>query len=216
MAYALLVEFAGYQILNEEGQLTGEGIGVIVLLAFVIVFCAWGYISNALNKRKGVDSPDMKQIKAIISEVIPEYEKVTIAYANWMTVDNNAKKGKTTYQYWWRAVGFNSERLYVVPLIFSKDGTISYKQHFCIEKSELGMVNAKKDDNWIQLFNKNKEIIMSLRVEKSNVKNLKGCPVNIQQADEEKAWISFVSRWLDEVNRTNGVTASGHHSWSER
>jgi len=78
------------------------------------------------------------------------------------------------------------------------------------------LVNAKKDDNWIQLFNKNKEIIMSLRVEKSNVKNLKGCPVNIQQADEEKAWISFVSRWLDEVNRTNGVTASGHHSWSER
>lgn len=215
MRNAASVSIAGYEIIDSQGALTGEGIGVIVFLVLVIGVVAWTFISNTINKKKGADSQEKNRIKEIINEVVQNGESVTVAYANWTSIEYAYKEGKKIYKYWWYAVGFNTDRIYMVPLRITKEGQISYDKHFCIEKSELGMVNAKENDNWIELYDKNKEKIVSLRVEKSNTKDTKGCLVNIQQPEEEQAWIAFVNRWLDEVNRANGVKPSGRHALLE-
>lgn len=207
-----LFSIGGKELLNEEG-LTTDGLTAIFVIAFVVIIVLVLYIPNILSKKKGLNSEEKKRIAEIV-EKIAGGDKVTPAYANWMTVERLTKEGKKLYRYWWYAIGFNNDRIYMAPISVSdKDGSISYKDAVCIERSQLGLVNGKKNGNWMELYDKEKQKICTLKVEAVNTKDALGNhKVNINQPEAAKAWQELVNLWLDAVNSTNGVQATGFYN----
>lgn len=206
----------GDMVLLDENGITTEGIILLVVLAVAVIAGIAMQIPNILNKKKGSDSEEKKRVAEIVQK-ISGGDKVTPAYAKWMTVDGNYKEGKRTYRYWWYAIGFNNERIYIAPITVSdKDGKISYKDAFCIERSQLGLVNGKKNGDWMELYDKKKQKLCTLKVEANNTKGTLGNDkVNITQPEAVQAWKELVNLWLDAVNSANGVQATGFYNNSK-
>lgn len=206
-----LLSIAGHELLNEDG-LTREAIVWIIVILFIAGMTAVLLLKDFIHKRKGKNSRAKMRIEEIVAQTVPEGERVTAAYASWMTVDNQPMKGKTIYRYWWYAIGFNESRIYIIPIAIDNKGeNINGRDSLCIERSELGLVNGKKSGNWMELYGKDQRKICTLKVEASNI--MGGCHlVDIAQPEAAKAFQQLIRLWLDVVNSTNGVEATGFHN----
>lgn len=205
-----LLNIGGMELIDENGITTDGIIFVVVLILFVVVFSIFMFI-DFLHKKKGGDSREKKRIEELVLQAVPAGEKVTTAYASWLTVESLPTKGKRIYRYWWFAIGFNHERIYIVPIAISNNGEkIDSKGSVCIERSQLGLVNGRKNGNWVELYDKSQKKICTMRVEAYNTKGIAGTHmVDIAQPEEAKAFREFVSLWMNMVNSTNGVQATG-------
>lgn len=207
-----LFSIDGMELFNEEG-ITSYGIGAVVFIVFCVIVAVAMWVPSVRNKKKGLDSDEKKKVAEIVGQIAAG-DKVTPAYASWMTVERLPKEGKKIYRYWWYAIGFNNNRIYIAPISVSdQDGKISYKDAFCVERSELGLVNGKKNGKWMELYDKKKQKICTLKVEAVNTKDALGNhKVNITQPEAAKAWQDHVNLWLDIVNSANGVQATGFYN----
>lgn len=207
-----LFSIGGMELYNEEG-ITSRGIGAVVFIVLCVIVVLAIWIPDIRNKKKGSDSGEKKRIAEIVSQIAAG-DKVTSAYASWMTVERLPKQGKKVYRYWWYAIGFNNNRIYIAPISVSdKDGTIRYKNAFIVERNQLGMVNGKKNGKWLELYDRKRQKICTLKVEKVNTKDALGNhKVNITQPEAAKAWQELINLWLDIVNGANGVQATGFYN----
>lgn len=176
------------------------GVGLIVLIAIYVL------VKQHFNEKNGQDSEEKKAIEALIRKIVPAGETVTAAYATWQWTTWQGKR--TTTSYWYYAIGFNDNAIYVVPLSFA-GGDMSHSDSYCIRKEDLGLVNADKSGTWVELYDKSQKVIVSLMVIDSNTRDDQYHPVNIQQPEETKAFKEWCAKWLQEVNGANGVTVTG-------
>lgn len=200
--------------LFDDNGLTSTGYGAIAFAVIAVIVVIAMYIPNILNKKKGMDSPAKKRVEEIVKE-ISAGDSVTPAYASWMTSESRAFEGKRITRFWYYAVGFNKDRIYIAPLTISgKNGeNINYKNAFRVERSQLGLVNGKKNGKWMELYDKEMKKICTLKVEAVNTKDSLGnAQFNLTQPEAEKAWQEHVNLWLDLVNSANGVQATGFYN----
>lgn len=184
--------------------MSGEFIFAVIVFGALIIGIT---IKMHFDELKGVDSEEKRKVAEIVRRVVPEGEEYTAAYAYW---DRHMRHSIITWSY---AIGFNSERIYVVPLSIVKD-EMAYSDSFVIEKSRLGIVNSRRYKNkdsitWAEFYDEEQKHILSIWVRESNTKDSKSYPVNIQQKEETMKFGQLVNQWMDEVNTANGVTASG-------
>lgn len=206
-----ILSIAGHVLLNEKG-LTSEALTWIIVISFVVGIVVILFLQEIIHMRRGVNSRAKARIAEIVTRTVPEGEKVTAAYASWMTVDSQPLKGKTIYRYWWYAIGFNDARIYIIPVFIDDKGeNISGKESFCIERSQLGLVNGRERGNWMELYGKDQKKICTLKVEASNTRG--SCHlVDIAQPEAAKEFQRLIRLWLEVVNNANGVKATGFYN----
>lgn len=181
-------------------QMVGISVVVIVLIVIFVV------IRDKINRKKAATGEDKQYIMDILQKKVPDPEKYTKAYATWEWQTYQGKSTRTDF--WFYAVAFNNECIHIVPLT-NGPGKFAYSDAYCIRKEELGIVNTKKGANWVELYDKSQQEIVSLTVSGEYLKDDKFHPVNIIQSEAEKAFLEWKDRWMDEVNAANNVTATG-------
>lgn len=178
-------------------------LGIILFLAVVFVFFC---IQEKLNTKKAATGEDKKKVEDILRRNVPDPENYTLAYACWEKKKHLGKTVETSY--WYYAVAFNSDRIYLIPLKDSGNG-LTAGAVSCIQKSSLGMVNSEEGSNWMTLYDGNREELVTLRVKKENLKDDSYHIVNIIQPEAEEAFKKLAAQWLEDVNKVNGVTVTG-------
>lgn len=181
-------------------------IGIVVVVALFIFF----YIRENINEKKGMNSEDKQAIKDIVNKLVPNAEEYMAAYAYW-ELKNFGGGGRTittTTRYWYYAVAFKPGTIYVIPLSYS-GSAVSHGDPICLNKENLGMVNAKAGESWASFYDLEGKEIVSLAVIFYNTKSDKYHPVNIQQKEEQEAFAEFVKDFMAEVNGYRQVTVSG-------
>ena len=181
-------------------------IGIVVVVVLFIFF----YIRENINEKKGMNSEDKQAIKDIVNKLVPNAEEYMAAYAYW-ELKNFGGGGRTittTTRYWYYAVAFKPGTIYVIPLSYS-GGAVSHGDPICLNKENLGMVNAKAGESWASFYDLEGKEIVSLAVIFYNTKSDKYHPVNIQQKEEQEAFAEFVRDFMAEVNGYRQVTVSG-------
>lgn len=206
------VNFIGYEIIDENGSVTVEG--WLLGAFFLAVICAIIYfvVQETRMTKQGVNSAEKQRIAQIIAEV-SNNEAVTPAYAFWSTQEHQFNSRKITHYYWWYAIGFSKERIYVVPIQIS-DTTprnITYQNFLAIEPDQLGLVNGKKNSNWMELYDKEGNKIVSLRVWSSvTASSVSDHRINVNQKEAAEVWQKeIVPYWMERVNTANNRQATG-------
>lgn len=180
----------------------------IYILAGVVVVVVAIYIvmKEKANDKKALSGEDKKALAVIMNKFISEGETCTVAYATWEWTTFQGKSQTT--QYWYYGIAFNSERIYIAPLSYD-EGDISYKNPFVLEKGDIGIVNSKPGEIWVELYDKNQQEIISLMTAAKNLNDDKFHPINILQEEEHKAFIAWKDAWMEEINAVNGITVTG-------
>lgn len=185
--------------------------GIVIALVAIAVAVMW--TSESIHRRKGRDSQAKKRIAEIVNQAVPEGEKVTVAFADWLTVDNDYKAGKRTTRYWRFAIGFNDSRIYIIPVSIGDNEKITGKDCVCVERSQLGLVNAKENGKWMELYGRDRKKICTLKVEAYYTTGmLANQPVDIAQPEAAEEFKKLIRSWLQAVNSANGVSATGFHN----
>lgn len=181
-------------------------IGVIVLVLLFVFF----YIKESVNEKKGMDSEDKKKIRDIVDKLVPDAGEYMAAYAYWelKNVGGGGRTITTTTRYWYYAVAFKPGTIYVIPLSY-RGNTVEHGEPICLNKENLGMVNAKAGESWASFYDLEGKEIVSLAVVFYNTKSDKYHPVNIQQKEEQEAFTVFVKDFMAEVNGYRQVTVTG-------
>lgn len=184
----------------------------VLVIGGMVAAAAVMYIVDCVHKRKGRDSAAKKRIEEIVAQAVPEGERVTAAFAEWLTVDNDYKAGYRTTRYWQYAIGFNDNRIYIIPVTIYANETIAPKECMCVERSQLGLVNGRQNGKWMELYTRERKKICTLRVEAYYTKGAGNQPVDIAQPEAAAEFKKLIRLWLQAVNDTNGVKATGYHN----
>lgn len=179
-------------------------IGIVVV--FIVVVFIYVTIKDKINRKKAQSGEDREHVWNILQSSVPQIEKYTRAYGCWEWSTYQGKKTTTTY--WYYGLAFNQDRIYVVPLS-CEGGDVSYSNAYCIEKSDVAIVNSKKGEQWVELYDRGQQEVLSVSVFPENLNDDKYHPVNIIQPDEARAFIEWKDKWMDEVNTANHVQVTG-------
>ena len=179
---------------------------ILMVVALIVVIYIFVTIQEQRNRKKALEGDDRVRVWEILEKNVPDVQNYTRAYARWEWSTYAGRR--TTTSYWYYGIAFNSDCIYVVPLS-AEGGDISYSNGGVIYKDQLGVVNSKKGANWVELYDKDRKEIVSLMVFAENLKDDKYHPVNIIQTDEEKKFLDWKEKWMEEVNTANGVEATG-------
>lgn len=179
---------------------------ILMVVALIVVIYIFVTIQEKRNRKKALEGDDRVRVWEILEKSVPDVQNYTRAYACWEWSTYAGRR--TTTSYWYYGIAFNSDCIYVVPLS-TEGGDISYSNGGVIYKDQLGAVNSKKGANWVELYDKERKEIVSLMVFAENLKDDKYHPVNIIQTDEEKKFLDWKEKWMEEVNTANGVEATG-------
>lgn len=83
-----------------------------------------------------------------------------------------------------------------------------YENPVILEKEDIGIVNSKPGEIWVELYDKNQQEIISLMTVPENLNDDRFHPVNILQ-EEHKAFIAWKDAWMEEINAANDVIVTG-------
>ncbi len=173
---------------------------MLAIVAGVFLFIpVYGYICHLISKRKMETGEDKRKIQDVLNAVIPAGESFTAAYAFWYHayLPKFSKHYKTTY--WYYAIGFNENRIYIVPLKLEK-GKIYYSGHSCIERANVGRVESEPRYGKIKLFDRNNVLLAHLQVDDENNSSHGNGNINLYQKEEAQAFRELVERWTAEIN----------------
>lgn len=180
----------------------GWGILIAIAVAYVL-------IREKINLKKAATGEDKERISNIFKKILPDsWNNYKLAFARWEEKEYHGRR--TITRYWSYAIAFSWDEMHVVPLL-CEDREIRYKESFLVTKDSLGMVNGKKGENWMTLYDENRKEILTLEVEAKNTKSDKFHPVNIIQEEEAAAFTRLIERWLDDVNGKSGIEVSGKY-----
>ena len=204
------VSIGGFEIIDEYGSVTLSawvfGGLILIVIAAGVYFLGKEYLLTQAGK----NSPEKQRIAQIISEVTNGDASLETAYAFW-SVSRTQGNQKLT-KYWYYAIGFNKERLCVVPISItdSKPHQISYSNYYILEPDQLSLVND--GGNWVELYDKEGTKIFSLMMEYAVTDSaLSDHKLNINQEETYSKWVKeFIPYWVDKVNTANGTKATGY------
>lgn len=201
------------QLVNDDG-VTLWGVALILGVGLAIYFL-W----EIILKKRGADGPVKHRIAEIINQVTEGDTSLTVAYAHWSTTEIIDLGYRTVTRRWFYAIGFNKERIVVVPLSISskRPRQITYKNFFVVVPEMLGLVNGKyegKQAGWAELYDKEGKELVSLMVQEAYVDtSVTREKVNIVQKEAAEKWKKeFVPYWMASVNAANGTRATGFHN----
>ena len=209
------IKIGSLEITDENG-ITTTGWIIAAFIIVVAAYAAYCIIQEVRKTKEGENSSEKQRVAQIVSE-IAKGEQVTAAFAHWSTVERQANR--TITRYWWYAVGFNKERIYVAPISISssKPRNITYSNSFVLEPDVLGLVNGdkgKSGSTWMEAYDKEGNKIVSLMLADSYTdSSLSDYLVNITQKEAWEKWVKeTVPYWMEKVNTANGTTATGHYN----
>lgn len=209
------INIGGYQITDENG-LTTNGIILIVIVAALVIAFVYFWIKESKLEKIGENSAEKQRVAEIVKEVSNNDTSVTTAYAYWKTTE--VKGNKRITRYWYYAIGFSKERIYVVPIWISdsRPRKITYKDYIMLEPEHLGLVNGNA--NWAELYDKEGNKLASLMVTPSETdSSASDQKVNITQREVAEKWQKeFIPYWMDKVNTANGTKATGYLNNAKR
>lgn len=186
---------------------------VIEVGCVIFVLLVAGIIA-LFQRRKGLDSAEKKRITEIIKEVTDGDLSLTAAFAYW-TESETIKVNKLVNKYWYYAIGFNRERMIIVPIKISDERphSITYTDFFEILPEQLGqikkcgMFNSAGD---VELYSREGNKLLSLKVPVSMTDlesvsvGRSGYRVNITQKEVAEKWKNEICPyWIERVNRAN-------------
>lgn len=188
-----------------------------IMIAFWLILfsCApiYGYISHLISKKKMETGSDKRKIQNIVQNIVPPGENYTIAYASWYHIEY-PKFGRTyTTTYWYYAIGFNENRIYIVPLML-EDGEIYYSNYRCIEKSIVSKIEGDSRHGKMTLFDRDGHMLAHLLVEDENNSSHGNGNVNLYQKEEAKAFRELVEKWTAEINVEENNTVIKEKSYT--
>lgn len=185
---------------------TGQMIAIAV--AVIAVAAVYVLVKDKRNAKKAETGEDKQRVKEILGEFVPDMEQYTPAYAVWQVTKYYGKRSETAYYYY--AIAFHDDRLHVVQLENST-GVIRGANSFTVEKQCVGMVNSFKGANWATFYDEEGDEIVTLMVNKENLKDDSFHPVNIIQPEASEAFQAFVEKWMEEINTAKGITVTGKY-----
>ena len=177
----------------------------IIIVAIIIVGVIFLTIKEKINLKKAATGEDKEKLRNIVSRAVGDLAGYTVAYASWEWQTYQGRKTITSY--WYFGIAFNADRIHIVPI--SRTGEDSGKQPYTIERSDVGLVNSKPGQSWVELYDKGQNEIVSLMVLAENTKEDSYHPVNIIQEEESKAFVAWKDMWMEQINSANGVTVTG-------
>lgn len=176
--------------------------GIIIAVVAIYVI-----IREKINLKKAATGEDKERIANIFKQILPDtWGNYKSAFACWEKKEYRGRQ--TITRYWSYAISFSWDEIYIVPLL-CEDRELRYKESFCITKESVGMVNAKKGENWMTLYDHDRNEILTLQVKAENTKSDRFHPVNIVQDEEAAAFSKMIDHWLDDVNGKAGIEVSG-------
>ena len=206
--------------LDEDGNVRILTVVLIIAVCAVVLF-----IKESFQKKAGENSEEKERVAEIVKKIAEGDSSMTAAYATFTTSDTDLKANRTTYRYWYFAIGFNKERIVVAPLQIAdgKPCRITYKDSYEIRPEQLGLVNGKcsNSEGWAEFYDKEGNKIVTLQVQASYVKNnaseVTASKVTITQKEAAEKWAKeIVPYWMEKVNTANGTHATGYPNNSNR
>ncbi len=178
------------------------GVGIIILFV-----CA--YFKISIDEKKGENSEEKQRINEIIKEKT-DSDEYTAMYATWesLAFGGGGRVVTTRTSFWYYAIGFKKGEIVVVPLSFEK-GIMNYGMPIHYTKENVYIVNTKPEKNWLELYDKNGNNLVSIIVAPVETKEDKYHPVNIVQKEEYKEFLEFAKDFMREVNGYHNVVATG-------
>ncbi len=178
---------------------TFETVMLAIAAGTFLFIPVYGYVCHLISKRKMETGEDKRKIQDALNAVIPAGESFTAAYAFWYHAElpKFSRYYKTTY--WYYAIGFNENRIYIVPLKLEK-GEIYYGGHSCIEKANVGRVESEPRYGKITLYDRNNVLLAHLQVDDENNSSHGNGNINLYQKEEAKAFRELIENWTAEIN----------------
>lgn len=179
---------------------------VLVIIAFFAVSFVVMLIREDYHEKKARSGEDMNRLKEMLKEVVPDLENYVPAYGIWEMEKYYGSRPQTSF--WYYAIAFNDDRIHVVKLNNVK-GRLEPVGNFVVEKSQVGMVNGGMHSNWMSLYDKKGQEIMTLIVAKENLRDDKDHPVNIIQTEAAEAFEALVAKWTEDINKDSKFKSTG-------
>lgn len=178
---------------------TFETIMITIVAGVFLLIPVYGYVCHLISKKKMETGVDKRKIQYVLKDIIPAGEGYTAAYAFWYRADFPKVGRYYTTNYWYYAIGFNENRIYIVPLML-EDGEIYYSSYSCIEKSMVSKVESEPRYGKITLFDRNNQLLAHLQVDDENNSSHGNGNINLYQKEEAKAFRELVENWTAEIN----------------
>lgn len=168
---------------------------IIGAIVFIVLFII-AYVKISMDEKAGENSEEKQKIEEIVKTVLPDGETYMACYGTRedFSLGGGGRTITTTTKYWYYAIGFKPNNLYLIPLSF-EDGEISYDEPMHFTKENIGKIEVKKSR--IVLFDKDEKEMFTLFVVESNTKDDKYHPVNIQQKEECDAFFEFAKTFME-------------------
>lgn len=180
----------------------------IVLIVVIIFVVGFIYVTlrEKANRKKASDGEDKKAVADAVNAVVPAGEACTNAFATW---EFTKWQGRTkTTSYWYYGIAFNDDFIAVAALDF-RSGNLTVTNSGIIRKQDVGIVNSKKGEAWVELYDNSQQEILSIMVMPENLNDDKFHPLNILQKEEAEAFVAWKDKWMEEINAVKGITVTG-------
>lgn len=176
---------------------TFEKVMLVIVVGTFIFIPIYAYVSHLICKKKMESGMDKRKLQYILQDVVKGVDCYTAAYAYWVRMDSF--RWGNIRNSWYYAIGFNDNRIYVVPLMFD-EGEIYYKDFFCLEKSMVAKIESSAEYGRIKLFDRNGQLLAHLQVNEKNNSSHGNGEINLYQEQEFKAFQEWITRWTAEIN----------------
>ena len=160
---------------------------ILTFALFIAVIVIGVCIKTKIDEKKGKNSPEKHRIRKILSDTIVDCEGYIPVYGY-----HRKLYGRNSVTSWHYAMGINSDKLYVIPLILGET-EIGYTKVSVIRFNDLGRIDCGKPGgpiHYLKFYDKSEKIIFEVTVEEKNTKMDKSYPFNITQVDETRAFMS--------------------------
>lgn len=120
---------------------------VIVIIAEIALFSftpIYGLIIWRRSKKRMKSGDDKQKLKDLVYSIIKCDEEFKVVYAYWYEGYRPKWHRYYRFTYWYFAIGFNENYIYIVPLQFDK-GEILYKEYRCIKKNSISKIDIEKN-----------------------------------------------------------------------
>lgn len=181
---------------------------ILLILVFFGSITVYVVAREKINLRRAADGEDKERLKQAVSSALPEETGYQVAYGHYEKVEGFGRKTLTTYFYY--ALAFDTNRIWLMPLLFDKK-SIVVQQPVLITSGSLGAadVNLVKNKDGsarrvdCTLYDKNGAAFLDCVVEVNNIRTDSCRHLNIIQKEECAQFGQLIGSIADQVNREN-------------
>lgn len=177
---------------------TFEKIMIILVVGTFVFIPIYGYVCHLISKKKMESGVDKRKLQRVLCDIVPAGEDYTVAYASWYRIDYPKFGRHYTTNYWYYAIGFNDNRIYIVPLML-EDGEIYYMNYSYVDKSMVAKIECDVAGGKMRLFDRNGQELAHLQVDEKNNSSHGNGNINLYQEAEARAFKDLITKWKAEI-----------------